>query len=296
MVANLSINPALTTNAQGLFSLTEDGLVQGCAMDDPAIRNALCQGILATDETLPMWGGVGIYEHLPPSTAGATTASATLGNTVGRATTETDNAAKELLAFAVFNQAVSYLNTPQSPVPVALSGNSVLYYRLGSGARIPVACDPALANAIDGGTVGVQVSWDFVNQRLVPYLGTLTITSGAYDNATGAIALLMSAPVTFGEGTAVILSSLTGTGAFASLNGTYTVVSTSGSTVNLLADAGLGASTITGGSVVLGSGASSALPVKVIAVDPAGAMTVEYDADTGFATWERNGAAAVILI
>jgi hypothetical protein len=68
---------------------------------------------------------------------------------------------------------------------------------------------------------------------LVPYLGTLAISSGTYNNTTGAVALTMAVAPTFSAGDSATLSSLGGTGAFASLAGTYTVQSIVGSIVNL---------------------------------------------------------------
>jgi hypothetical protein len=46
----------------------------------------------------------------------------------------------------------------------------------------------------------------------------------------------------------------------------------------------------------LGSGASSLLPVKILDIQDTNCMVVEYDSDTGFATYNYDGAAAVILI
>lgn len=292
---SININPGITTNAAGLFSVTEDGLVQGTFFDDPVARYALAGGVLDPAETLPMWGGVGIYEHLPLSTAGASTASGTMGGYVGRATTLTAAQTKTLTGFSMFNGGYNGIISPQSTVPLCSTGMGVNFFRLGSGARIAVQADATLVS-LDGGIITPQVSWDFVNQRLVPYLGTLTISSGTYNNTTGDVVLTLSAPAGFGVGDAIVVSSLTGTGAYASLNGTYTVTAVSGTSVTYNAGAGAGASTITGGSLTLGSGASSELPVKVLSIQASGCMTVEYDADTGFATWNQDGACAVIQI
>lgn len=289
MVATISINPFKTTVAQGQFGITTNGLVQGDVFPDPTTRNALRTTILDEDETLPMWGGVGVYEDIPGLANGP---NQTLGPITGRATALTGS--KALAGFSTWSY--SNVNSPQSPVPLAGSGQQVLQYPLGSRARIIVACDDELVAILQGGPINANVSWDFIAQRLIPYVGTLTISSGTYNNTTGVIVLTMSAPVTFGDGDAVVLSSLTGTGAYASLNGTYIAVATAGSTVTLQAAAGVGASTITGGSLVLGSGASSALPVKVLDLQETGCMVVVYDEDTGFATWNYDGAAAVIQI
>ena len=297
MAATINVNPTLTTNAAGSFMPSTVGLIQGVAFDDPAIRNALAGGVLNSTETLPMWGGVGIYEYIPSGVSGyapnQTGFNAALGSLIGRSNGLTGS--KALAGFSVFNQAHAMINTPQSPVPAALNGMNVEFYRLGSGARIAVACDPSLAS-LEGGITAPQVSWDFVNQLLVPYIGTLTVSSGTYDNVTGLVTLVMSAPVTFSPGDAIVVSSLTGTGAYASLDGTFTALTASGTSVTYNPGAGLGASTITGGSVTLGSGASSALNVRVLNIELGNSMTVSYSSVTGFVTWNRSGNAAVILI
>jgi hypothetical protein len=291
MSATVTINPLLTTNALGSFDVSSVGTVQGTFYDDPAVRYALAGGVLSAAETLPMWGGVGIYEDVPGAAGGP---AGVLGGQVGRATALTGS--KALTGFSVFNQAHAMIQSPQSPVPLAPAGGQVNFFRLGSGARIAVECDPALAS-LEGLIINTQVSWDFVNQLLVPYVGTLTISSGTYVSATGIVTLTMSAPITFSPGDAIIISSLTGSGAYASLNGTFTALAgTTGSTVVYNAGEGLGSAAITGGSLTLGSGASSALPVKVLDIQIGNSMTVVFDPVTGFATFNRTGNTAIILI
>lgn len=293
MTSSITINPVLTTNALGSFNVSSEGYIQGAMLDDPVARYALAGGVLASTETLPMWGGVAISELIPGAAASP---NPTQGTIVSRALTLSSQSAGQLTGFSVFNQAHAFVSSPQSPVPLASPSMSVNFLRMGSGARIAVAMDPSLIS-LEGQLITKNVSWDFVNQLLVPYLGTLTISSGTYDNVTGKVVLTMSAPITFSAGDAVIVSALTGTGAYASLDGTFTsIATTSGSTVSYNAGAGHGASTITGGSLTLGSGASSALPVKVLDVNAGNSMTVQYDPVTGFATWNRSGYAAIIQI
>lgn len=285
-------NPFLQTAGNaGLFNTSSVGLRQGTAYPDPATRFALRTGYLASDETLPMWGGVGIYEDVP-GVAGQPVVA--LGPKVGRAVSLAD-ATKPLAGFSVFDQAYAMVTSPQSTVPLAGSYNQVLSYALGSRARIAVQCDAALVD-LRGGPIGAQVSWDFTNQLLVPFIGTLAVSSGTYDNTTGIISLTMSAPVTFGPPDAVTLASLTGTGAFASLDGTWTTLTASGAAVTLQGPVGVGASTITGGSATVGGAASQALPVKVLDVQATNCETVVYNATTGFAVWTFNGCCAVIQI
>jgi hypothetical protein len=293
-MSNISFDPYKTTNGLGSFSIQSDGYVQGVAMDDPVTRYRLAGGVLGAAETLPIGGGVGISETTSPVSGGP--ATGLTGGTITRATNLTAYAAGTLTGFSVFDQNYSAINTPTSPVPLIGSGGQVNFYRLGSLARIPVAMDPSLVNT-EGKVITQNVSWDFVNQVLVPYLGTLTISSGTYNNSTGVVTLTMSAPITFSPGDAVVVSSLTGTGAYASLNGTFTALAgTAGSTVVYNAGAGLGASTITGGSLTLGSGASVILPVKLLNVNVGNSMVVAYNSTTKLATWNRSGSCALIQI
>ena len=83
MVATIPFNPNTTTVAQGAFSTTSVGYVQGDMLPDPAIIYKKVGGILSQSETLPMWQGVGLYEFVP---GGAGNPSATLGPIGGRAT------------------------------------------------------------------------------------------------------------------------------------------------------------------------------------------------------------------
>jgi hypothetical protein len=151
----ITINPTLTTNASGSFLVTVDGFIQGNALDDPAVRNYLSGGLLDAAETLPMWGGIPISELLVPSTT-----EQAIRATVKRAT-----AAANVTGISVFNQDHAMLNTPQSPVPQASNGMLVNFYRLGSGARIPVAADPALAATIPGTIIAAPpLFYDTTNQ------------------------------------------------------------------------------------------------------------------------------------
>lgn len=200
MAATISINPGLTTNARGSFNVQSLGFIQGMALDDPAIRNALAGGYLGSAETIPMWGGVAVRENIAAVTESR-------GPEIIRAAT---NAL--ITGFSVFNQNHAAINTPQSPVPLTPSGMLVNFYRLGSGARIPLKIDPALVS-LEGSIITTQVSWDFVNQRIIAY------------------------------------------------------------------DAGVGA-----------------LDVRALEVAVGNSLTVTFDAETGFATWDTGGTVAIALI
>jgi len=298
MGAQVPFNPFLTTNGAGSFNIQTRGYIQCIAMDDPSARYRLSGGVLASTETKPMWGGVGINESVSPVTGGP--AGGETGGNITRATTLTRGAG-DLTGFSVFDQDHAMVNSPQSPVPLAPSELQVNFYRLHTQARLAVALDPALVS-LEGGTIDAPTSfsWDFVNQRLIPYVGTLTISSGTYVSGTGVVTLTMLAPIGFSPGDDIHVSGLTGTGAFASLNGDFTALAgTTGSTVVYNAGAGLGAATITGGSLTLGSGASSDLStvgVKILNINIGNSMIVSYDPVTTFATWNRSGSAALIQL
>jgi hypothetical protein len=174
MVANIAFNPYVQTNAAGMFTIESDGLIVGTAYPDPAARFALSGGWLATTETLPMFGGIAITENIPTerSTAPATPTrpDIALGSVIGRATVMTPGAGT-IHGFSVFDQNYAAVNTPQSPVPTVGSGGLVNFYRLGSGARVALAIDPALVT-LEGGITTAQVSWDFTNQRIIAFAVT----------------------------------------------------------------------------------------------------------------------------
>jgi hypothetical protein len=296
MVATIPTNPYVQIGGNnGLFNTTSSGLRQGTAYPDPSTRFRLRATLLAQSETIPMWGGVGVYLNVPgPTTPSTANPSYSLGEICGRAVSLTDPN-KPLAGFSVFDEAYGMVTSPQSPVPLIGSGGQVNVYPLGSLARIAVACDPSIIS-LRGGPQGAQVSWDFTNQLLIPYLGTLAISSGTYNNTTGAVALTMTVAPTFSAGDSVTLASLGGTGAFASLNGTYTVQSISGSVVNLTAAAALGAATITSGNLTVGGAASQALNVKILDIVNTNCETVVYNSTANTASWNYSGSCAVIQI
>ena len=214
---NISINPALTSNALGSFNVTVTGLIQGTAYPDPETRYALSAGTLLSSETIPMFGGVAIFEQVPGAAGGV---SAILGSPVGRSTTVTGGS-KPITAFAVFDQGYGAINSPQSPVQQVASGGQVMYYRLGTKARIAVAADPSLIS-LRGGLVNANVSWDFVNQQLIPYSAP-SFSAGSY--TTPNVTLTTAAPHGLAPGDQIIVSGVTGTGAdLAKANGQFTLI------------------------------------------------------------------------
>jgi hypothetical protein len=311
MVATVSFNPVLTSSALGSFNIDSNGYIQGQAMDDPSARNWLAGGVLATTETLPMWGGCGVTEIIPSSTYSSTQNGITnLGSQIARATavaagftaTAPTNASGILTGFSVFDQAHNMINTPQSPVPTAGSGMMVNFYRLGSNARIAVACEPSLVS-LQSGNITQQVSWDFKDQVLQPYdasTATYSVTSMTWSSTNGGqVAVVMAGanPVA-GVGDTINVSGVTntGTGALTLINTTQVVNTyTSNTAFTFLLP---GTSTLwgtLGGTIVLNYG-TGALNVRILDVQVGNSMTVSYNATTGFATWNRSGSCALILI
>jgi hypothetical protein len=302
MAASVPFNYMQQTVAPGTFNIQSTGYIQGMFLDDPSIRNWLASGVLASTETLPMWGGVAISETSIPN-GGTNPPDSTQGGLISRATNiSASGAAGSITGFSVFNQAYGMVITPQSPVPQAASGMQVDFFRLGSMARIVVAASASLSS-VSGNPVSQQVSWDFVNQQLIPYIPTYaqaSATAVTYVAGTGVLSLTF-ATAPFGAsyatlGSVVSISGTAGTGAgVSSLNGTFPIVSvqTSGTVIGLQAPAGLTASGLSGSVLAAGGGA---LPVKVIEFVPSNCMTVVYNPATGYTSWNYNGLTAVILI
>lgn len=284
MVANLSFNPILTTNALGSFGIDWNGYIQGTALNDPAVRYALAGGVLATTETIPMWGGVGIYENVPGVAGGPLDS---LGSLVGRATS-----IATLTGFSVFDQDHAALTTPQSPVPTMLSNMSVHFYRFGSGARLALQLAPSLVS-LDGGLITQQVSWDFNNQQLIPYVAAYpanVITAATWASTSGG---QVTYTTTTAHGVAVgdyfTISGMTPAG----YNGDFIAITgTTGSTLVAALAVNPGTETVLG-TLVAGGGA---VPCKILNVQIGNSMTVVYNSATGYTTWNRSGSTAIALI
>jgi hypothetical protein len=188
-MSNISINPMLTTNAKGLFNVNSTGFTQGDALDDPAVKFQLASGFIKSTETLPMWGGLPIFENIVLQTT--TPSSGVLNGAIGRATTIANST-----GICVFNQAFQGITTPQSTAPQYTSGMTVNFYRFGSLARIPMRLDPALVS-LDGSLITTDVIYDFTNNWLTAWVSGAVFpvnilkisTTGnktvSYDSTTG---------------------------------------------------------------------------------------------------------------
>ena len=154
----ISFNPQLTTSPQSSFQVDTKGFVQGAFFDDPTTRLQLASGKIASTVTQPVWGGMTVSEGVnAPNT-----------NQGGNPLTLAANYAG-VTAFTVFNQANNMIIVPGNTVQQAVAGMDISYFRLGSNARIAVQCSAALANALSAGLTNQKVSWDFVNQILIPF-------------------------------------------------------------------------------------------------------------------------------
>lgn len=159
MSGTISFNPFLTSQPQDSFLLQTQGYVSGTAFDDPSVRLELMGGVLASTETIVMWGGVPVTEQINVTGAG----SEGTGPKVARATSQASTT-----GFSVFNQASSMVITPGQTVPVAAVGNYVSFFRTASNIRVAVNVDPALVAAISTGeSIAVaNLLWDPVNMRV----------------------------------------------------------------------------------------------------------------------------------
>lgn len=281
MPNNISFNPLLTTTAAGSFSVQSDGLVQGVAFDDPAVRNALAGGFLATTETLPMWGGVGIYEDVAIG-------DGVLGGSVGRAIALTGGA-KNLTGFSVFNQMHNWVTSPQSQAPSAGAGMTVGLYRFGSGARIAVAMDPALVS-LGGGLITQNVSWDFNGQRLVKYAPAYVAQAiSAATWSAGVATYTVASTAAYTTGDTLSVSGIVPAG----YNGDQLITVIDGTHFSAAVVVDPGGSGSSFGQVDAGGGA---LNCRILQTNVGNSKTITYDSAQNFVNWNPSGSAAVILI
>jgi hypothetical protein len=289
----ISVNPILTTNAAGGFSTQSTGFIQGMAFDEPAVRFQLSGGVLASTETLPLWGGVAVVESAQSSGTYQSSVKAAdnpLGNLITRAVTTA-----AITGFSVTNQTSANIITPQSNVPTAQPGQTANYFRFGSLAKIAVACDPVLAAALQGGSVSTQVSWDFGLQKLISYEATTAanvFTAMSWASTAGGT---VTATTTSNHGLTVgqwfTVSGVTPS----AYNGTWQIATTNGTTgltFLLPAASTPGAVTVQGQINALGG----ALPVKVININIGNSKIVVWDSVNQVANYANSGTTAIIQI
>ncbi|MHA1063422.1 hypothetical protein ACR9GP_05870 [Enterobacter ludwigii] len=177
MADDIKFNPYKTYGSPtDMFNVESNGLVQGDAQDDPAIRLQLSSG--TWDGAEPTWAGVGAMECIAAANKNLA------GANVKAPTAAVCN------AFIVINQAYHGITTPGNSVPLFIRGGSVHYYRIGSGARIPLPVSAEVAALATGDeAVGADgFVWDLTNKVIDIYSSA---TSG---NPKVNISLLMISP------------------------------------------------------------------------------------------------------
>lgn len=282
-----------TNNAAGLFRLVTEGYVQGIYEPDPGLRYQVAQGLVASTETLPMFGGVAIKANIPVAGPGGV-----LGGTLARATT-----AAGINAFCVSNHMYNSIITPSISAPSVGTNMSAQYAALGSGLRLAVAIAPSLATTLTSGTASIstQVSWDFLNQQLVPYTpvySNVTITGAVWANTAGGrttFTVGTDLTTTLAAGSVIDVTGVVNTGgtSTSAFNGTFVVVSVTSTTVVVTQTASVSPGTYASGGTVLAGG--GALAVQVLAANIGNSYTISLDSN-GNAQWNTTGSAAIIRL
>lgn len=286
--------PAMTTAATGMFNgPSSKGYIVGQAQPDPATRYALKAGLVASSETLPMYGGCGIFADVPAQSLSVPLPS------IGRATAMTGAAA--LIGFAVMDQAYNLVIDPGNQVPAAGPNQTISFYTLGSRARIAVQCDPSLID-LAGEPLNQPVSWDFTNQMLIPFTAAhagAVISNAVWNNTNGGEVVFtvgtdLTATVQAGDAISVTGVINTGGASTSAFNGTWDVAAITSTSITVLAPASASIGTYaSGGAVAAGGGA---LPVTVLDVLPTGNMVPAYNSTLGTVSWNYSGAAALIQL
>jgi hypothetical protein len=126
--------------------------------DDPTSRPWLMQGQVYDSVSMPLYGGMAIEELVPvPGSAN--------GNGLGPILNLSSNAAT-ITGFTVFNQGHNMLMAPGNLVPQSAGGMSIMFFRMGTNARIWVGIDAAGIAAVEGNPINTTVYWDHTNHIL----------------------------------------------------------------------------------------------------------------------------------
>lgn len=286
--------PIATTAASGMFNgPSSKGYIVGQAQPDPATRYALKGGLVDSTETLPMYGGVGIYANVPLQSLSVPLPG------IGRSNSLTGS--KALIGFAVTDQSYNLVIDPGNQVPAAGSNQTIGFYTLGSRARLAVKADPSLID-LAGAALNQQVSWDFTNQMLIPYTvahAGAAISNAVWNNTNGGEVVFtvgtdLTGSVAVGAAIAVTGVVNTGGSSTSAFNGTWDVAAITSTTITVLAPASASIGTYaSGGAVAAGGGA---LPVTVLDMLQTGNMVPFFNVATGTLSWNYSGAAALIQL
>ncbi len=163
-MANISFNPALTTQPQNSFDLQTQGYIQGLTQDDPTSRMWLSAGEVASTVTQPMWGGMGVTVSVGGlNSSGQSLASLALATN------------SQIQGFTVFDQAINMQIVPGNSVPTAVAGQSMAYYSFGSNARIPVPVASGAFAGLETAYTNTTLYWDTSAFNLTTTSGSSTV-------------------------------------------------------------------------------------------------------------------------
>jgi hypothetical protein len=170
---SITFNPNLTTAPSGNFLASTQGYFQGDFVDDPSTRMELAAGQIASSVSQPLWGGMALTESVPSAGESALGSSLTLASSAGN-----------LTGFSVFTQGYNGVIVPGNSVQLYAPGQTLNFFRLGSGARIKVAVLASEVASLEGGAVNQTLYWDPSLQQL-----TASGTSGAITLPSGVLVL-----------------------------------------------------------------------------------------------------------
>ena len=163
-MANISFNPALTTQPQNSFQLNTQGYIQGLTQDDPVSRMFLSAGQVASGVAQPMWGGMGVSVQVGGlNSNGQSLASLALATST------------QIQGFTVFDQAINMQIIPGNSVPVSVAGQSMAYYSFGTNARIPVPVAAGAFAGLETAYTNATLYWDTTAFNLTTTSGASTV-------------------------------------------------------------------------------------------------------------------------
>jgi hypothetical protein len=142
-----------TTVAANAFLLNSDGYTAGQFLDDPVHRYNLRSGVVASTQTIPIYGGQPISLKVPTPTAQG---SSGLGMIASLATTNAN-----IEGWCCFQQASAGIITPFSNAPLYYANNSLNFFLAGSSAAMVLPVNPAAVNTLAGGAINVPIYWNF---------------------------------------------------------------------------------------------------------------------------------------
>lgn len=189
-MANVSFNPALTTNPQNTFLLQTNGVVQGVSLDDPVSFEHFGSGVIASSVAQPVWGGLAVTAVTP-----------TLGNFNGNNPVLTlPVSGGTIEGFTTFDRTPNMIQIPGNTAPSVQAGANIGYYRLGVKARLPLPISGTLS-AFEGISTSTALYWDTA-------VNAVTLTASASTIALTGVTIWAPAQnckmVTYNSGTGVV--------------------------------------------------------------------------------------------